>query len=321
MTHLLPSAIAACLACSLLLPAQPGKTTPIQVDKEFKLEGRLTTEDPKDKKINNSPSQTYLVEMKAGNAYTIDMISNELDSYLRLEDKEGKQLDEDDDSGGQLNARMVFNCTKDDNYKIICTCLANERGGNYTLTIKKSVSTVKNVTAHDVLIGKPAPDFEGDFALNGQPVKLSALKGKVVLVQFWDARSDACVATIGRLRDWSSKLKGDGLEVVGVTFYLHEIDQKMAFDKDLGRLKRVEMADKKTEQEALKELAAYHKLEHLLIALPRQEAARVFDAYTVNGVPLAVIIDRKGTIRAVQFDEEKGAPNLESQIKKLLAEQ
>jgi hypothetical protein len=57
------------------------------------------------------------------------------------------------------------------------------------------------------------------------------------------------------------------------------------------------------------------------MALPRQEAARVFDAYAVNGVPLAVLIDRKGTIRAVQFDEEKGAPNLESLIKKLLAEQ
>ena len=35
------------------------------------------------------------------------------------------------------------------------------------------------------LIGKPAPDFEGDFAVNGKPGKLSDLKGKVVLVDFW----------------------------------------------------------------------------------------------------------------------------------------
>jgi hypothetical protein len=35
------------------------------------------------------------------------------------------------------------------------------------------------------LVGKPAPDLQGDFAVNGKPVHLSDLKGKVVLLDFW----------------------------------------------------------------------------------------------------------------------------------------
>jgi len=283
-----------------------------------KVEGKLTKDDPRDKKTN-SASQVHVVNMKAGFVYTIDMVSNELDSYLRLEDKDGKQLDEDDDSGGGLNARMVFNCTKDSDYKVICTCLG-QRDGNYTLTIKKAVSTVKNITAHDLLIGKAAPDFQGDFALNGKAVRLSDLKGKVVLVQFMDARSDACVATIARLRDWNRDFKAAGLEVVGVTFYYFEIGQQLGFDKETGRLKKVELANKKTEQTALQEFAAYHKLEHLLMALSREDALRAFEAYAVNGVPQAVLIDRQGIVRTVRFDDEKSAPSLEKEIKKLLEE-
>jgi cytochrome oxidase Cu insertion factor (SCO1/SenC/PrrC family) len=284
-----------------------------------KIQGKLTKDDPKDKKTN-SASQAHIVNMKAGYQYTIDMVSNELDSYLRLEDNKGKQLDEDDDSGGNLNARIVFNCPADGDYKVICTALGAEGGGNYALTVKKSASTVKTSTAHDVLLGKAAPDFKGDFALNGQVVRLSALKGKVVLVQFWDARSDACVATIARLSKWSKEFKGAGLEVVAVTFYNYEIGQKLAFDKDAGRLARVETADKQTEQAALKEFAAYHKLDHLVMTLPREDAMRAFDAYAVNGVPQAVLIDRKGIIRAIRFDDEKSAKDLEAEVKKLLAE-
>ena len=39
------------------------------------------------------------------------------------------------------------------------------------------------------MVGKDAPDFKGDFAVNGNPLKLSDLKGKVVLLAFWEVRS------------------------------------------------------------------------------------------------------------------------------------
>ena len=36
------------------------------------------------------------------------------------------------------------------------------------------------------MLGKEAPNFTGDFAVNGEPVKLFDLKGKVVLLTFWE---------------------------------------------------------------------------------------------------------------------------------------
>jgi peroxiredoxin len=324
MSRLLSFAVICLLILGLSAAAQeqqpPKKATVIKIDKDFKLAARLSGSDPKDSKING-PSQIHIVEMKAGFAYTIDMISTELDSYLRLEDKTGKQLDEDDDSGGNLNAKMVFNCTKDDEYKVICTCLGGpDRNGNYTLLIKKAVSNVATVTPHDKLIDKRAPQLQGDFALNGKAIKLSDLRGKVVFLEFMDARSDACMAALARLRDWNTKFKGEGLEVVSVTFYPHDFAQKLRFDKDAGRLAQTDKADKQTDQAALKDFAEYHKLEHLLMTLPKDDAMKAFGDYAVNGVPQAVLIDREGLVRMIRHDDEKTAPALEAEIKKLLSQ-
>src|SRR5262249_14393602 len=143
---------------------------------------------------------------------------NEFDAYLRLEDAAGKELAEDDDSGGNLNARIIFSCTKDGNYKVICTCFS-EATGNFTLSVKKSLQNQTVATLHSLLLGKVAPDFEGDFAVNGKAVKLSDLKGKVVLVDFWEVRSAAALANFAKLRQWHKALKADGLEVVGITYY------------------------------------------------------------------------------------------------------
>src|ERR1700677_4846728 len=91
-----------------------------QKEKDFEFSGKFTDNDPKDAQ-RMGPAQTHLIKMKAGNTYTIDMVSTELDSYLRLLDMKGMQLDEDDDSGGNLNSRIIFNCSKDGEYKIVCT--------------------------------------------------------------------------------------------------------------------------------------------------------------------------------------------------------
>jgi peroxiredoxin len=307
------AAVAFLAAAPGLLPAGQDKD---KVFQDLKVDGQLTNDDPKDKKIG-SASKVYTVKMGKGNVYTIDMRSKQLDSYLRLEDKDGKELDEDDDSGGNLDARIVFNCTKDGEYKVICTALANGLG-NFTLTVTHRLNIARSTTAHLELVGKPAFDIEADFAVNSKAAKLSDLKGKVVLLEFSDLRLDACVDAVPRWREWGEKFAAEGLILVVVTYYHCELDYPVGFDKDSGKLMKVNSSSKQSEQAALREFAAHHKMQHPLLVLSKKAALQAFNAYAVNGLPQAVIVDRKGDVRLVWVGDEKSAAALESELKKVL---
>ena len=97
--------------------------------KELKLPGKLDAD---------APSLIYQVRLKAGVAYTIDMVSPDpkaLDPYMFLRDDKGKTLAEDDDSGGGLNARIVFRAPADGVYHIRGATFNNGRG-EFTLTVR-----------------------------------------------------------------------------------------------------------------------------------------------------------------------------------------
>src|SRR5262249_10371102 len=50
----------------------------------------------------------HYVRLTAGTTYVIDLRSRDFDAYLILADGVGNFLDQDDDSGGNLDARIVF---------------------------------------------------------------------------------------------------------------------------------------------------------------------------------------------------------------------
>jgi len=171
---------------------------------------------------------------------------------------------------------------------------------------------------HADLLGKPAPEIAGDFTLNGKPVKLADLKGKVVLLDFWAVWCGPCIATFPHLKEWNKEYKDKGLEIVGVTSY-YGIGE---FDKDAGRIKpSTDKANAQQEQSMLKDFVSYHKLEHRLQAMPTDDWKKLSDAYKVRGIPQAVLIDRKGNVSMVKVGSgEANAKALKEQIEKLLAE-
>jgi thiol-disulfide isomerase/thioredoxin len=65
------------------------------------------------------------------------------------------------------------------------------------------------------MLGKPAPEIEGTD-LDGKPVKLSGLKGKVVLVDFWATWCPPCVRAFPALRQLAKSHKQDGFVILGV---------------------------------------------------------------------------------------------------------
>lgn len=285
----------------------------------FTFQGKLSPDDPKDPQ-RNGPMQVHTVAMKAGKAYTIDMVSTQFDSYLRLKDAKDNELAEDDDSGGDLNARIIFNCTADGQYKIVCTSFGPDQKGDYSLTVKTSGSVQIPSTSHAKMIGKPAPDFAADFAVNGKPGKLSALKGKVVLLYFWEPRSTSSAACLPKFAEWEKSYKEKGLTIVGATYYVSEIGQKLSFDAESGEIKSATKADKQSDRALLQTYAKHHKIEHSLWALPHKAALDAFDAYVVNGLPQMVVIDRKGMVRFIDVGGEKTTAAVETELKKALQE-
>jgi hypothetical protein len=117
----------------------PGKPQPKQGEvKPVVIQEQLNDKDGFDKVRGGCRCKVHIVKMVPGREYTIRMDSNQIDSYLRLEDSNGTQLAQDDDSGGNLNAKIVFTPTKADNYRIIATTFAGGMTGPYTLSVRPS---------------------------------------------------------------------------------------------------------------------------------------------------------------------------------------
>src|SRR5262249_51894021 len=83
----------------------------------------------------NVPARAYTLDLVAGKTYQIDLSSREFDSLLRLEGPAGDQVAQDDDSGGNLDARIVYRCTQTGRYRVIATTL--NRGGNFGLQVQE----------------------------------------------------------------------------------------------------------------------------------------------------------------------------------------
>lgn len=116
-------------------------------DKKLEIKnGKLTNNDPKDK-TTKVACKTHKFMMEAGEAYKIRMVSSEVDAFLRLEDKDGKQLAENDDENkSTFNARIDFVCNATAEYHIIATCYPKPVDpklatvGKYQLTVEQMVA-------------------------------------------------------------------------------------------------------------------------------------------------------------------------------------
>lgn len=74
-----------------------------------------------------------------------------------------------------------------------------------------------------------APEFTGlGEWLNGPPQTLQALRGKVVLVEFWTYSCINCVRVMPHLKQWHERYRDQGLAVVGV--HTPEYDEEHSLD-------------------------------------------------------------------------------------------
>jgi len=118
--------------------------------------GEFTYKDPFDARMKLSHTRMYTFKMTPGFAYTIDMKSKKVDSYLRLESPGGTQIAADDDGGstsdGPQDSRIVYRPARAGEYRIHATTFDGGQTGDYTLTIRQAEIVVKDLPTGKVKI-------------------------------------------------------------------------------------------------------------------------------------------------------------------------
>ncbi|HVY74358.1 MAG TPA: TlpA disulfide reductase family protein [Puia sp.] len=135
--------------------------------------------------------------------------------------------------------------------------------------------------------GKTAADLSLPD-LNGKLVKLSDLRGKVVLIDFWASWCGPCRKNNPRLARLYHKYHDKGLEIYGVSLDDEPDDWKSAVEHD--RMNWIQVIDSRGWD---------------------AQSARI---YNVDMIPSSFLVDRQGVIRAVNME----GGELETAIKSLL---
>ena len=98
------------------------------------VQGRLTSGDRQ--LADNTFFQAWTYYGQAGEAITLDVMSTDFDAYAVIQDGSGNVVARDDDSGGNLNARIIFTLPATGTYRLIANTLRVGAAGAYTLSVR-----------------------------------------------------------------------------------------------------------------------------------------------------------------------------------------
>lgn len=156
-------------------------------------------------------------------------------------------------------------------------------------------NTKRAVTLRTQLIGKAAPDIDSKTWIGGEAKALSALKGRVVLVDFWATWCGPCRRVMPALNDMYKAHHKDGLEVLGVTrFYANGY---MAANKE-QMLSGGENVKGMTEASFTEHVTAFKKntgIEYPFVIGVEQDAKN----YHVPGIPTLAVVGPDGNIALI----------------------
>ncbi|OCR02049.1 peptidase S1 [Oscillatoriales cyanobacterium USR001] len=88
--------------------------------------------------VDNSFFDLYAFEGKAGQQVTINMKSQDIDSYLILLGPGQREIAQDDDSGGNKDAQIIATLPADGTYTLLANSYEAQESGSYTLELKGS---------------------------------------------------------------------------------------------------------------------------------------------------------------------------------------
>lgn len=141
-------------------------------------------------------------------------------------------------------------------------------------------------------VGKPAPTLDSLKAAQGSVTPtLGALRGKVVVVEFWATWCMVCRVLAPTMNNWEKRFAGQGFELLGIT--AEPVDRAALAATQLG----------------------------MTYPIASDETGRTTQAYRAMALPTLFVIDRKGTVRdvLVGYSSER-LQQMESLLDRLVAE-
>ena len=112
----------------------------IQVGQTVK--GQLTAGDPL-LRTDSSYYQRWVLPLEAGRTITVDLVSDDFDSYLLVTRGRGQKLVENDDGGGGCNARVVYTATDDHPVRLVVNSAGKRQTGRFTLGVTDGARPVE----------------------------------------------------------------------------------------------------------------------------------------------------------------------------------
>lgn len=140
-----------------------------------------------------------------------------------------------------------------------------------------------------------APEIYGDYWLNSDPLPLSALRGNVVLVDFWNATCPLCFRGIPYVQEWLRRYSELGLVVIGIH------SPKFPFEKNPAFVEKVV------------------KQQEILYPVVMDNDMLMQNLFHTRLLPSRCLIDKNGFIRYVH-EGEGSYHAFESSMRSLIAE-
>jgi len=103
--------------------------------------GALTSDDP-EFPTDSTYYQRWILPVRPNQAFTVDLVSDDFDSYVMLTRGRGEKLVENDDGGGGCNARLVYTATDDHPLRVVVNTASRPRRqtGKFTLKVTEGES-------------------------------------------------------------------------------------------------------------------------------------------------------------------------------------